>query len=280
MKRLGILILFVILFSSCRLYDRIFNGEVVARVGTHILYKEDIEKLNITGFSPEDSIRIVTQYIHSWAKDNLLLDMAQTQLPKNDKDVEKQLEGFRQQLLVFRYEKQYVEQRLDTLVSEQQYQEFYENNEKSFIVTTPLLKAIVIKIADNSPYLSQIKSLYRSAKEEDLAKLEQLCYSSAEYFHSYMDWVEMGVIAQKIDSDISACESLLGGKSYIDKTENGYNYLVSIMEMIPEGEIAPYEYSREKIKDIVINRRKQELVLSLERNLLNDAINSNKLIIY
>jgi hypothetical protein len=52
------------------------------------------------------------------------------------------------------------------------------------------------------------------------------------------------------------------------------------MEMIPEGEIAPYEYSREKIKDIVINRRKQELVLSLERNLLNDAINSNKLIIY
>ena len=37
---------------------------------------------------------------------------------------------------------------------------------------------------------------------------------------------------------------------------------------------------REKIKDIVINRRKQELVLSLERNLLNDAINSNKLIIY
>ena len=42
--------------------------------------------------------------------------------------------------------------------------------------------------------LSQIKSLYRSAKEEDLAKLEQLCYSSAEYFHSYMDWVEMGVM--------------------------------------------------------------------------------------
>ena len=204
----------------------------MARVGTHILYKEDIEKLNITGFSPEDSIRIVTQYIHSWAKDNLLLDMAQTQLPKNDKDVEKQLEEFRQQLLVFRYEKQYVEQRLDTLVSEQQYQEFYENNEKSFIVTTPLLKAIVIKIADNSPYLSQIKSLYRSAKEEDLAKLEQLCYSSAEYFHSYMDWVEMGVIAQKIDSDIRHIENNYVTCSVCKATHNSTNQILEDMNKI------------------------------------------------
>lgn len=280
MKRFGILILFVILFSSCRLYDRIFNGEVVARVGTHILYKEDIEKLKITGFSPEDSVRIVTQYIHSWAKDNLLLDMAQTQLPKADKDVEKQLEEFRQQLLVFRYEKQYVEQRLDTTVSEQQYQEFYESNEKSFIVTTPLVKATVIKIADNSPYLSQIKSLYRSSKEDDLAKLEQLCYSSADYFHSYLEWIEMGVIAQKISTDLQTCEALLGNKSFIDRSEDGYTYLVSIADMIPEGEIAPFEYSQEKIKDIIINRRKQELILSLERNLLNDAISSDKLIIY
>ena len=280
MKRFGILILFVILFSSCRLYDRIFNGEVVARVGTHILYKEDIEKLKITGFSPEDSVRIVTQYIHSWAKDNLLLDMAQTQLPKADKDVEKQLEEFRQQLLVFRYEKQYVEQRLDTTVSEQQYQEFYESNEKSFIVTTPLVKATVIKIADNSPYLSQIKSLYRSSKEDDMAKLEQLCYSSADYFHSYSEWIEMGVIAQKISTDLQTCEALLGNKSFIDRSEDGYTYLVSIADMIPEGEIAPFEYSQEKIKDIIINRRKQELILSLERNLLNDAISSDKLIIY
>ena len=252
MKRFGILILFVILFSSCRLYDRIFNGEVVARVGTHILYKEDIEKLKITGFSPEDSVRIVTQYIHSWAKDNLLLDMAQTQLPKADKDVEKQLEEFRQQLLVFRYEKQYVEQRLDTTVSEQQYQEFYESNEKSFIVTTPLVKATVIKIADNSPYLSQIKSLYRSSKEDDLAKLEQLCYSSADYFHSYSEWIEMGVIAQKISTDLQTCEALLGNKSFIDRSEDGYTYLVSIADMIPEGEIAPFEYSQEKIKDIIM----------------------------
>lgn len=280
MKRFGILILFVILFSSCRLYDRIFNGEAVARVGSHILYREDIEKLKITGFSPEDSARIVSQYIHSWAKDNLLLDMAQTQLSKADKDVEKQLEEYRQQLLVFRYEKQYVEQRLDTVVTEEQYMEFYESNPNLFELSTPLVRAVVIKIADNSPYLSQIKSLYRSSDEEDLVKLEQLSYSSAEFFSIYNDWVEMGVIAQKADLDLATCQSYLVRDSYIDRQEGGYCYLVSLLELIPKGQIAPFEYSRKKIKDIMISRRKQELVTSLERNLLNDAISSNKLIIY
>ena len=252
----------------------------MARVGTHVLYDEDIKKLNITGFSPDDSVRIVTQYIHSWAKDNLLLDMAQTHLSKDDKDVQKQLQEFEQQLLVFRYEKQYVEQRLDTTVTDSEYQEFYDNNSRSFIVQVPLVKGTVIKIAENSPYLSQIKSLYRSSKEEDLARLDELCYSSAAFYHFYQEWETLDVIAQKIDSDLNTCTRLLQGSNSIDREEGGYRYLVFVTDKISKGDLAPFEYSRGKIKNIILSRRKQELITSLERNLLEDAITSDKLIIY
>ena len=102
--------------SSCRLYDTLFKGDVVARAGKDVLYRSDIERLGINGFSPEDSIRMVERYIHAWAKDRLLLDMAESRLSKADRDVTSQLEEYRRQLLVYRYEQQYVEQRLDTAV--------------------------------------------------------------------------------------------------------------------------------------------------------------------
>ena len=45
--------------SSCRLYDGLFNGDVVARAGKDVLYRSEVEALNISGFSPEDSAAMV-----------------------------------------------------------------------------------------------------------------------------------------------------------------------------------------------------------------------------
>ena len=38
-----------------------------------------------------------------------------------------------------------------------------------------------------------------------------------------------------------------------------------------KGEMAPVEYSTPVIKDMIVSVRKQELILSLEQNLLEDA---------
>ena len=99
MRKALLIITFLAAISSCRLYDRLFKGDVVARAGRDVLYESDVEALNITGFSAEDSARIVERYIMSWAKNRLLLDMAESQLSKADRDVEAQLEEYRQQLL-------------------------------------------------------------------------------------------------------------------------------------------------------------------------------------
>ena len=266
--------------SSCRLYDSLFKGDVVARAGRDVLYRSDVEALNITGFSPEDSARIVERYIVSWAKSRLLLDMAQSQLSKADRDVEAQLEEYRQQLLVYRYEQQYVEQRLDTAVTDQEYMDFYEANPASFVTHVPLMKGWYIKVSDDSPNLNPIKSIYRSRVEEDRDRLGQLCYTSAEKYYFFEDWVGLDAVVEGAGLDVQELARVLDNRSFIEKNFLGYTYLISVDDYVPAGSLAPYEYCRERIRNHILNRRKQELIASLERNLLNDAIVSEKFVIY
>ena len=280
MRKALLIITFLAAISSCRLYDRLFKGDVVARAGRDVLYESDVEALNITGFSAEDSARIVERYIMSWAKNRLLLDMAESQLSKADRDVEAQLEEYRQQLLVYRYEQKYVEQRLDTVVSEQEYLDFYEANPASFTTHVPLMKGRYIKMSDNSPNLNPVKSLYRSRIEEDMDRLEQLCYTSAEKYYFFEDWVGLDAVVEGTGLDVQELARVLENRSYLEKDFLGYTYLISVDDYVPAGSLAPYEYCRERIRNHILNRRKQALVTSLERNLLNDAIVAEKFIIY
>ncbi len=280
MRKALLIITFLAAISSCRLYDRLFKGDVVARAGRDVLYESDVEALNITGFSAEDSARIVERYIMSWAKNRLLLDMAESQLSKADRDVEAQLEEYRQQLLVYRYEQKYVEQRLDTVVSEQEYLDFYEANPASFTTHVPLMKGRYIKMSDNSPNLNPVKSLYRSRIEEDMDRLEQLCYTSAEKYYFFEDWVGLDAVVEGTGLDVQELARVLENRSYLEKDFLGYTYLISVDDYVPAGSLAPYEYCRKRIRNHILNRRKQALVTSLERNLLNDAIVAEKFIIY
>ena len=280
MRKALLIITFLAAISSCRLYDRLFKGDVVARAGRDVLYESDVEALNITGFSAEDSARIVERYIMSWAKNRLLLDMAESQLSKADRDVEAQLEEYRQQLLVDRYEQKYVEQRLDTVVSEQEYLDFYEANPASFTTHVPLMKGRYIKMSDNSPNLNPVKSLYRSRIEEDMDRLEQLCYTSAEKYYFFEDWVGLDAVVEGTGLDVQELARVLENRSYLEKDFLGYTYLISVDDYVPAGSLSPYEYCRERIRNHILNRRKQALVTSLERNLLNDAIVSEKFVIY
>ena len=251
-KTLWILLL-CLSVSSCRLYDRLFKGDAVARVGKDVLYRSDIEKLNIKGFSPEDSVRMVERYIQSWAKDRLLLDMAESRLSKADRDVTVQLE---------------------------EYRDFYDANPSSFTTHIPLIRGVYIKVSDNSPNLNPIKSLYRSRVQEDLDRLDQLCYSSAERYYFLDEWTGLDAIVEGTGLDVAAMARILEGRSGLERSHLGYTYLIEVDDYVPAGAQAPYEYCRDRIRDVILSRRKQELLTSLERNLLNDAIGSEKLKIY
>ena len=77
-----ILIVALPVFSSCEAISSLFDNDrkAIAKVGSHKLSQSDISTLVPPGTSHEDSMKIVMQYINSWASDLVFADIAEAQL--------------------------------------------------------------------------------------------------------------------------------------------------------------------------------------------------------
>lgn len=281
MKRVLVSLALAVALASCSFIDSVINGDIVARVGTNILYTKDIAGLVPKGAAPEDSAAIVTKYINTWATKKLLLSNAETRLSREDMDIEQELNDYKASLLVYRYEKLYVEKNLDTLITEQECLDYYEAHKENYVSPCSIVKARYIKVNTTSPHHKAIKLLYKSLKMEDLDRVAELANSSADQYSDFnLNWTPLSHISKEIGEDLSVCEDILDKQSYIEIERGNFLYLVRVFERVKGGAITPYDYNIDLIKESILSKRKQELIANLERNLLEDALNNNKLVIY
>ena len=273
---------------SCKMVDRLsdtatelFKGEVVARVGEHRLHRSQLESYIPAGVSSEDSVGLAQQYIRAWAEDLLLLDMADEQLSKEEKDVSEELESYRRALLKYRYEQLYINQRLDTLVTDEEVEAYYKANPDKFILDRPVVKARYMIIPADSHSLKEIRTLMSSDEDSDVLEAENLAYTAAiKYGDSSDTWMDAITLAQELGTDY---QSLLASikNQFAELPDNAGNLRIAyIVDIVPQGKTAPGEFCAERIRDIILNTRKHALTTSLEQDLLEDARRNNRVVIY
>lgn len=268
-----------LLVCSCSLYDSVTKGDKVAQIGRAALYKTDIEKIIPKGIGAQDSAALVRQYIDSWAIRQLMLQKAEEQLPKQEKDVAQLLEDYRVQLLVFRYENKFVEERLDTIVSVQECEEYYKAHQGSFEGKNGVFKGRLVKMQNSSPNLQVMRKLAQEREIDGLEELESLAYNSAYKYSNYNNnWVDLTIVAKDAGTQLDQLQQLMAKqKGVVEVKDTVYTNILQVLEYVAPGEVTPFEYNKEKIKEIIISRRKQELLANLQRDILNDALNNNKL---
>ena len=262
---------------SCRYFGSYSAENVVAKVGNNTLYRSDIETLIPPGIPYEDSIAMLQQYINSWALKYLLVSKAEGELSKTERDVTDELEDYRNSLLAYRYEKLYIEQRLDTLVTEADSRKYYEANIANLVLDNPVVKARVVKISSSSPNLARIRSMYKAVNLEEVNELERLCYNSADRYVNFDDyWIDFALVARELPIDLQeAQKELQKNRNFIETNDSYYYYYSFFPEIIYPGEHAPLEYYHQKIKESIISKRKQELIAQLEKDLVREALEKN-----
>ena len=261
------------MFASCKAISEFFDsGEIVAQAGSAKLKRADLDMVIPSGVNPEDSARLAKQYITTWALDQIFLERAEQQLSKAEMDVSKELEAYRRSLLKFRYEQLYINERLDTSVTDDEVQAYYETHKDRFVLQRPVVKARFISIAADSPVLKTIKKKMSSDQAEDILEADSLAFSSAYRFMTWNNaWVDAPTLAREFGQEsVSVLSSVKAG--WMERTDtSGISNIAYISEITPKGEMAPIEYSTPFIKDMIISARKQSLITSLERDLLEDA---------
>ena len=282
MRNFLTLVLLPLLFVSCNaISSLVHDDQVVARVGQKKLYKSEVERFIPNMIPAEDSTRLAEQYINTWAMDLLYLDVAETQLSKEELDVTADLEDFRRSLLKYRYEQRYINDRLDTLITEDQIRQYYTAHADDFELKRPVLKVRFVDVMKDSPNFDAILKMMSSKEYDDIQRADTLAKSTAlRWFDSADTWMDAGELAKSFGLDWESMLSHLKGDMIRYEPEDRTDLMAAYVVEIQRKGTAPLEFVSERIRDILMSARKHDLMNSLERDLLQDALESKKFVIY
>ncbi len=273
-------IAFILLVTGCIQQNK-DNGEPIARVYDKYLYANEIEDIFPENISQNDSIQLLMAYADRWVRKQLLVNRAEKNLSDAQKNVTKQIEDYRSSLLIFKYEQEFIRQRLDTIVSDEEVELFYSENSSNFILNESIVKALFIKIRMDDPYYEKIKSLYKSNKEEDIKTLDNLAYQVAVKYDYFNDkWVPFSRILKELPEPLNNPERYLLHNRSIEMKDDNHAYLINLRETMHQGQQSPIEFETKNIQSIIINKRKQRLVMDLESKIYTDARNHNHFSIF
>ena len=257
------------------------HEEPLARVNDNYLYPSDVNEIFLSNLSVEDSLVIMKNFVDKWIKKQLLLEKADLNLTDFQKDVSKQVDEYRSSLLIFKYEQSLVKQKLDTLVTISEIEQYYTENSSNFLLDQIIVKALFIKLPKDVPNLNRISQLYRSEETEDIQQLEDYCYQYAiKYDHFDEWWIPFESILQELPNKISNPERHLRYYNYIDQQDTTSRYFVYIKDYRLASTEAPIEYVEGNIRSIILNKRKVQFVNDLENNIYNDALRKGNFEIY
>jgi len=157
------------LITSCSFLNKTTSDQdVVARVNETYLYQTEVDQLFKNIDFSIDSAIVVNNYINDWATNRLLLDGALLNLSKGEQDEFEQLvQDYRTDLYIKLYKDRLIQQRLDSVVLDQEAKQFYDQNKENFRLNEELIKLRYIHLASDYNDVDEVKKLFVNFKEND-----------------------------------------------------------------------------------------------------------------
>lgn len=281
--RYFIALLLLLTLSSCDFLKRNlgFKEKAIAKVYDVYLYPSDIEGIVPEGTSNEDSLLLVQSYVENWVRQTLLIKQAEENVNIDLATIEQQLENYKNSLLIYAYEQQLIAEKLDTNVSLAQIKSYYEANKENFELKKTILKASYVKLPKNAIRIDNAIRWFKSNKDKDKRELETYCMQfSPEYSLVDTSWLYYDQLAQVVPLEKLSESSVLQNNNYIQISDKDFIYLVKVRTFMYKEDISPLDIEVENIKNIIINKRKVEMIDKMENEVYKNARDNNDIEIF
>ncbi len=261
------------------------NSVPLAKVGSKYLYQSDLEGLIPKRTSSRDSILITRSYINKWVRTQLLLNEAQNNLPPDKLDFEKQLQEYKNSLIIYHYETEYVKQHLDTVVTDKQIKTYYEGHLKDFQLKQNIVKvvyAILNKKKDINHRKERIfRKIFRLPDSLLLDSLDR--YAPAKvvtYSTDTNSWIPFDELLKVIPIETYNQELYLKNHRIIFLSDAQNDYLLKFVNFKIKDETSPLDLEARFIRSIILNMRKKLLINKLQQEIYEQATKQKKFEIF
>jgi len=279
-KRYLVLVFFSFLFFSCeylQLKSEKENKKVIASVGKVELYQSDIEDVLPNNLSVEDSTLLAKSYITSWAKQQLLLQKAKENISEvNNNEVDDLVSKYRESLYINGYKERLIKQQLDTVIKPIEFVRYYKNNKENFKLNEELLKVKFIYFGKDFLDKEAVIEMFKSENMEDMEELLNLTINFKDYSLPNSDWITYNEFLERIPVYRKIPKEKLLKVSKLIQIEDSLGvYLVIVTEVLQRNDMAPLNYIKDNIRQLILHKRKLQLIKDIEKTLINDAIQDN-----
>ncbi|MDC8002007.1 peptidyl-prolyl cis-trans isomerase [Aequorivita todarodis] len=270
-----------VFFVSCDYFKQDAEQHVIARVNDSYLYKEDIAKLISENTSPEDSTLIVNNYINRWATQQLLIGQAKINLPVEKlEQFDKLVQEYKTDLLTEAYKNVIVDKQLDSVISDREYQEYYNENKENFKQRDMLVMLRYVQLPLNYDGLASVREKLGRYNEKDKKSLNSQDFQFISSNFNDSVWIKKDVLLNALPVLKGANEQVLKKSNFAQLQDSLGVYLVKIENVLNPNDTAPFSYIKPTLRQIILNKRKLELIKKLETDITKDAIETNNFEIY
>lgn len=256
------------------------KGKAIARVFDEYLYESDIQGLVSPDISPDDSAAIVSNYIKQWIQQMVVLEKAKNNISD---DFEKELQNYKNSLITYNYERLIVEQQLDTNVPDSAVRNYYNENKAIFTLKNNILRAVYVKMPIKSKNIQKIRGVLSSndLSDKKIVELGRLSANQAvAYNFDKNAWMTFFDFQHVIPVKTYNEEFYLKNIKNVYFTDKEYAYVAKIIESKVTDDISPIDFEYQNIKNIILNKRKVDIISKMRANLIKKAEADNEIEIY
>ena len=272
--------IFFLLIYSCSLQTN-ENSDIVARVGENYLYKLDLQD-QIGPLYSEDSLQIAKSLINDWAEELLYLEKAEINLSFSEKKkLDELVDTYRNDLYVKTYKDKAIQTQLDSNVELKEIESYYEENKLNFKTNRDLLRGRYVRVRNENYNLSSIRRSIRRFSFEDKIFLDSIALQFTTYSLNDSMWVQASQFFNRLPTiNEKQYKKFLKNGTFFEIKDSLEIYLVVIEEVVLRNDLAPLEYVAPTLNQILINKRKLELMRQFDKEIIEEGLRQKTFQVY
>jgi len=281
MNKYFLTILCLLFFCSCNYLTQDASIIPIARVNDSYLYNDDIIDLISENTTKEDSTLIVNNFINRWATKQLLIDQSMINLSQEKQDFfNEMVNQYKTDLYTEAYKSSIILKQLDTVILKKEYEDYYNLNKRNFKLNDELLKVRYIQVDKN---FLDLKALEKKIKRYDSIDKKDLTNLSIKFKSFNLNdsiWIKSNVLIGRLPVLKEENLKVLKKPNYTQLQDSLGVYLIKIEATLKTNDIAPLSYVKPTIEQIILNKRKQDLLKKIQKDITIDAIKNENFEIF
>lgn len=272
----------VVFTLCCKGKQTTVADNIVAKAFDKTLKVSDIKNIIELSRNSSDSIEYIRNYLKDWAINQILYREA-ADYYKNDEQINRQVEEYRQTLILNKYKQVLIKDNSHSPADEDIIK-FYAKNKERFLLTEPMIKGAVIRISSNSPNIKRLHDNLKKTDQKSIDEIERLSLKQPFDYSFFLEkWTSLTTMSYLVPKQIIDNNNNLKPNTIYEYKDEAFVYLIKIVDILPKDAEMPLELAKTEIAFLLQENNDKTFIDNYLNNMLekqqkkgNVVINFNR----